>query len=99
MQENFHTNLSSETVAEMLNFSYSKFRKVFKQFTGFAPNQYIMELKILKAKELLTQTKLPVKEIAYVVGFDNTDYFCTFFKNKTNYSPKEYRCFTQGERK
>jgi AraC-like DNA-binding protein len=95
MQENFQTELSAETVAEMLNMSYSKFRKVFKQFTGFAPNQYIMELKIKESKELLTKTQLPVKEIAYAVGFENTDYFCTFFKNKTNYSPGEYRGFTQ----
>ena len=64
---------------------------------SFAPNQYIMELKIKKSKELLTKSQQPVKEIAYAVGFDNLDYFCTFFKNKTNYSPREYRCFTQGE--
>ena len=97
MQENFHTNLSSETVAEMLNFSYVNFRKIFKEFTGFAPNQYILELKIKKSKELLTKTQQPIKEIAYAVGFSNLDYFYTFFKNKTNYSPKEYRIFTQGD--
>ena len=95
MQENFQTNLSAKTVAKMLNMSYSKFRKIFKQFTGFAPNQYIMELKIKESKALLTQTQLSVKEIAYAVGFDNMDYFCNFFKTKTNYSPGEYRCLIQ----
>lgn len=95
MQENIQSNILGEEVAEEIGVSYSKFRKVFKQYTGFSPAQYLEELRINKAKELLTNTTLLCKEIAYESGFNSPSYFNIAFKNKTEMSPKQYREMTQ----
>ncbi|MEG0789574.1 MAG: AraC family transcriptional regulator [Alistipes sp.] len=88
--------ISPKQIAEELNMSYSNFRKIFKEYTGFAPAQYIQEMKLSKAKELLTHTTVPVKEIAYLMGFENQEYFFTAFKKKNRVTPAEYRRMTQG---
>lgn len=95
--DNFHTDISPELVAHSVNMGYSWFRRVFKQYTGFAPAQYILELRIQRSKELLTNTGDTIKEISFESGFDNPDYFCTVFKKKTNMTPVQYREFTQGK--
>lgn len=93
--ENFR-DIKPKDIANELHMSYSSFRKIFKEYTGFAPLQYIQELKIQKSKELLTNTAIPVKEIAYLMGFENQEYFFTAFKKKTSITPVEHRKFTQG---
>lgn len=97
MLENLNTNICPEQIADDLNMSYSWFRKLFKQYTGFSPMQYMFEMKIQKSKELLTDTDLSNIEIAYQLGFDNPNYFCTIFKKKTNVTPMKYRAMTQGK--
>jgi len=94
--ESIHTNISPEEISRKLNMSYSWFRKIFKQYTGFSPQQYIMEMKIQKSKELLTNTDLSNMEIAFRLGFDNPNYFCTIFKKRTKTTPMRYRAVTQG---
>lgn len=96
MQENVGQNIPCEKIAEMVNMGYSRFRRIFKDYTGFAPAQYMQELKINKSKELLTNTIISCKEIAYEVGFDSPSYFNIVFKKRTLMTPLEYRLFTQG---
>lgn len=98
MLEHIATELKPEVIADKLNMSYSRFRKIFKEYTGFAPSQYMQELKIQKIKELLTNTNLTVKEIAFRAGYDNQEYFFTSFKKKTGITPGEYRKITQMNR-
>ncbi|WP_165020256.1 MULTISPECIES: AraC family transcriptional regulator [unclassified Dysgonomonas] len=97
MFENFHTDITPESVANQVFMSYSWFRRIFKQYTGLSPHQYIQELRVQKSKELLTNTMLTSQEIAFEVGFENPDYFCTAFKKMTGASPIKYREFTQGK--
>ncbi len=96
MRENTDQNISPETIAKTLNLSYSWFRRVFKQYTGFSPAQYQMEIKLQKSKELLTSTNMPIKEIAYELNFESLSYFITFFKSKMGFSPLEYRKKVHG---
>lgn len=70
---------------------------MFKEYTGFAPSQYIQEVKISMAKEMLTNTCKPIKEIAFELGYENKDYFFTIFKKVTGMTPINYRRYTQGE--
>ena len=98
MQENIEQNLPGKVVAQQIGMGYSWFRRVFKEYTGFSPNQYMQELKISKSKELLTNTDLNSQQIAYSVGFETPSYFNIVFKKKTGMTPSKYREFTQGDR-
>lgn len=98
MQETIEQNLPGEEIARQVGMSYSWFRRIFKEYTGFAPNQYMQELKITKSKELLTNTSLNCQQIAYAVGFETPSYFNIVFKKKTGMTPCNYREFTQGSR-
>ncbi|HKO82114.1 MAG TPA: AraC family transcriptional regulator, partial [Chitinophagaceae bacterium] len=96
MMEHTDSDIDLTSIAASLNLSYSWFRRVFKQYTGFSPAQYQMEIKMQKAKELLASTTMPIKEIAFTLNFDTVSYFVTFFKSKTGMSPVEYRNKTKG---
>jgi AraC-like DNA-binding protein len=93
--DKLYTAITPEEIALQVNMSYSWFRRLFKQHTGFSPSQYIIELRIQKGKELLTNTDMTSQEIAYEIGFDNPNYFCTLFKKKTGKNPFKYREYTQ----
>ncbi len=54
-------------------------------------NDYIAEFKIKKAKQLLQDPTKNITEIAYELGFNNPGYFTTFFKQKTNQTPSDWR--------
>lgn len=98
MQENIEKNLPGSVVARRVGMSYSWFRRIFKEYTGFAPNQYMQELKISKSKELLTNSDLSCQQIAYATGFETPSYFNIVFKRKTGLPPGKYREFTRGNR-
>lgn len=95
-----HENISTitpEELARLACMSYSKFRKMFKEYTGFAPAHYIQEVRMNMAKEMLTNTFKSIKEIAFELGFDNKDYFFTVFKKVAGITPINYRKLTRGE--
>lgn len=96
MADHFDTDISPKEIASGVNMSYSWFRHIFKEYTGMAPIRYMQELRINKSKELLTNTLMTIKEIAFEVGFNKVEYFYTIFKSRTGYTPDKYREFTQG---
>lgn len=94
---NISQHYSPEQAAEELQVGYSWFRKEFKKYTGLSPFQYYIQLKIEKARELLNDPAVSVKEIAYDLRFDSSFYFSRIFKEKTGFTPTEYRKRAQGE--
>lgn len=90
-RENINQNISLEKIAEELQVGYSWFRKYFKKYTGMAPGQYIIQLRIERSKELLAYSNKPIKQISYELHFDSTFYFSRLFKKKTGVTPAEYR--------
>jgi transcriptional regulator GlxA family with amidase domain len=91
LRENLEGPLDMNQLMRELPMSYSKFRKMFKQATGESPNQYHLNLRLDKARELLNTTHLNVTEVAYNLGFDSVFYFSKLFKKKNGVSPKSYR--------
>ncbi len=91
MVENINKDIDIKGIATNLGISYSLFRKAFKEYTGYAPAQYIQELKLRKAKELLAETNYTVKEISYELNFSSYEYFLSFFKKRVGHTPMEYR--------
>ena len=90
-----HIGYSPEELAAKLNINYTSFRKKFRDITGFSPAHYYKTLKIKKAKQLLVETSDPVKEISYLLNYRTVENFVTLFKNKTGYTPSEYRKFSR----
>jgi len=99
IREKLNTAISPEEIAASLNMSYTWFRRMFKNYTGLAPAQYITQLKIQKAKELLSATNKTIKEIAFELGFESVDYFSTQFKKQTSQTPTQFRAMGQGNLK
>ena len=91
MIENIHKDIDIKGIAANLGISNSLFRKTFKEYTGYAPAQYFLELKLRKAKELLAETNHSVKEISYKLNFSSYEYFLSFFKKRVGSTPMEYR--------
>ena len=84
-------DVSMDIVADELNMGYSKFRKLFKEYTGMAPGQYQIQLKLKRAINLLHDKNKPIKEIAMESGFSSPYYFSRIFKKKLGCSPLSFR--------
>lgn len=95
MHENVFKDIDVEALAMKLNISYSWFRKVFKDYTGYAPAKYFQELKLRKAKQLLIETSQSVKEISYMLNYTSTEHFFSLFKKRTGFTPIEFRNFSR----
>ncbi|MBQ7935741.1 MAG: helix-turn-helix transcriptional regulator [Clostridia bacterium] len=82
--------LSNALLAKQAGISEVYFRKLFLQQYGTTPKQYILELRLRKAKQLLTDTAHSVTAVAEECGFSSVYHFCRIFKEKTGSTPKEY---------
>ena len=91
IRESLESPLTIQQVATELGVSYSNFRKLFKEHTGLSPATYQQELRLLRAKELLSTTELSIKEIAYRLNFESPDYFSSKFKSKMGFKPSDLR--------
>lgn len=91
----FHANISNPfsalQAASELSIGYSSFRKLFKARIGVSPGQFFINLKITRAKQLLADRSIPIKEIAFKLNFNSYFYFSKLFKDKTGISPNKYR--------
>ena len=83
--------LSLNDVAALVNLSASHFSVVFSQEACQTFKEYLTEVRITKAKELLRMTTLRSADIAYRVGYNDPHYFSSVFKKKTGLSPMEFR--------
>lgn len=91
MWENVNQNIDLKEFCRAQSVSYSYMRKAFKLYTGISPHQYFLDLKIMRAQELLVSTEKPIKEITYKLGFESIQYFSRLFKLKTGISPSSQR--------
>lgn len=84
-------HFSVTALAAQAEMSEVHFRRCFKQIYHVSPQQYLIELRLRRAKELLQYDTTPITEISQVCGFADPCYFSRIFKQKTGYSPSEYR--------
>lgn len=91
IRQELEKELDLKAMAINHNVSYSYFRKMFKKYTGVSPGQYHLQLRIIRAKELLVSTDKSVKEISYELGFQSIFYFSNMFKKKVGITPSNFR--------
>ena len=82
--------ISISSLAAMCSVSETYFRKQFKNLYSVPPNQYIINLRLENASQLLQSELYTVAEAAEKSGFNDTKYFSRIFKQHFNMSPKEY---------
>lgn len=95
IREALEQDLTIQDVAQEFGMGYSSFRKLFKEYTGIAPAQYQHDLRLQRAKELLSTTDDSIKEIAYRLNFESPDYFSSKFKAKTGMKPSDFRAMNR----
>lgn len=88
-----HDELTLLRLSEMVYFNPSYLSRLFKQETGVNLSDYIWSISIKKAKELLHDPELKIRDAAKGVGYDSSANFSRFFKRFTGQTPQEYRDF------
>lgn len=86
-----HHDISLDTVSSMANMNTSYFSVQFKRVFGVNFVDYLTQLRIQAAKELLADPTRPASEVAGMVGYESANYFSRAFKKKTGMTPSQYR--------
>ncbi len=90
IESNYRT-ASLAQLAQMMNESLYQLSRFIKKNTGHTFKELLLQKRLNQAAFLLSTTKLPVSDIIYHVGYDNTSYFHRVFREKYGMTPKEYR--------
>lgn len=96
IRQNYANGLNINQIADHFKIDRRKLALLFKQHTGMTPSSYLMECRILKAKELLHSCDCPIKLVAECAGYTDSLFFSRAFKKSTGLSPTEYRNSTQN---
>lgn len=95
MQNYIDRNYSQEITLDALSerFSISKFHmsREFKKYVGKSPNDYLINVRIEKSKELLVDSRRTIVDIAQLVGIPNTNHFLYLFKTREGITPSAFR--------
>lgn len=90
LEKHYTEDISLENVAAQVNISPQYFSKLIKKTTGFNFIDWLSMLRVKKAKELLTNSNLTVKEVCFMVGYKDPNYFSRIFKKRIGITPSEY---------
>jgi len=91
VEKSFMKSITLTDMAKVCNLSVSHFSVLFHEFFRQTPLDYLNSYRIERACLLLTNTDLPVTEVAYRCGFNDSAYFVKVFKKYKNSTPKKYR--------
>jgi two-component system response regulator YesN len=91
IEEHYAEQLSLQQVASHVHLNAAYFSHLFKKETGRSFVNFLIDVRMDKAKQLLCNTDLNVTEVSGMIGYDLPNYFAKLFKQSTGLSPKEYR--------
>ncbi|MDO4464930.1 MAG: response regulator [Bacillota bacterium] len=91
IRSNYNRDISLDDVSRAVNISPYYFSKIFKENTGENFIEYLTNIRIDKAKELLGTTEYSMKEICSMVGYSDPNYFSRSFKKNVGVTPTEYK--------
>ena len=91
IDSNFHRDITLEDVAKEVNLSTYYFSKLFKSEIGENFIDYLTHVRLDRAKELLENKNLSIKEICFTIGYADPNYFSRNFKKIVGVTPTEYR--------
>jgi AraC-like DNA-binding protein len=91
INNNFERDISLGDIAKYVFLSPSYFTRAFKEEVGMSPINYLLKVRVERAKELLVETSMKISEIALSVGFSNQQRFNEIFKKYAGTSPLQYK--------
>ena len=91
IQHNYQKDLTQDFIASLFYLNRSYLSTLFRQKTGMKFIDYLNEVRIEKAMEMLSGTNRRMYQISKAVGYDNPKYFFRIFKKKTGMTPDQYR--------
>ena len=97
INESYHKNIKVADIAKIFGMEEYEFCRYFKTYTCKTPKEYIKELRLKKAKELLQYQS--VTETCYDVGYENISYFIKEFKKAFHITPKQYQKKVKNNKK
>ena len=98
LNENYAQPLTLDSIAEQFFISKSTLIYNFKKHTGCSPIDFLLNVRVTKAKQLLARTKMRIWEVAAACGFSSANYFGLIFKQKEQLSPAAYRKLQSSKR-
>lgn len=91
IEDNIAQPLNLSALAAVAQFSEFHFSRMFKRSTGLTPHRYVLERRIVRAKELLVTSNLPLHEISALLDFGDQSHMTTVFKRLTGVTPGQFR--------
>ena len=92
VKDNFYKpEISTECVSDIVGLTPGYFGKLFSEYMGKSLNEYIVELRMIKAGELLKNSEVSVNDVAIDVGYTNQSYFTATFKKHFGVTPNQYK--------
>lgn len=91
IEEYFTESILVEEIAAFIGLSTDYFSRMFKQYTGLTPVEYIRYIRLAKAAELLQQPDISIADVAMKVGFEDQGYFSRQFKQVMGVSPSAFQ--------
>lgn len=91
MHHNYDRSIQVKDIAEAVNLHHGYLHRLFRSQTGQSLTEYLTELRLAKAKMLLSQTDVPIQDICDYIGVGSREYFHALFKKHMNLTPVQYR--------
>ena len=91
LEENYRQKITLDELGTLFSMNPCYLQKQFKRYFGQSPTEYLIYLRITRAKELMRTTHMSIGEISEQVGIENINYFTRLFKAQEGLTPLEYR--------
>lgn len=91
IEDNLEKAISLRDIADAVNMSPYHFCRLFKKECGYSPYEYLLMVRMNRAKHLLKTTDIPIKNVARQVGYLNASTFSSVFAMKVGVPPKTFR--------
>ena len=91
---NYNKHIQTGDIARALNIDRTYFYRIFKADTGLSPEEYLINFRIQKAKQFLSETQFPVSTVAQYIGYSYASFYSIFCK-KVHTTPSQYRLYAQ----
>jgi AraC family L-rhamnose operon transcriptional activator RhaR/AraC family L-rhamnose operon regulatory protein RhaS len=91
LENNFTDKIYLDKLAEMAFMSTRNFQRIFQKAVGSSPSNYIMQIRLQKARKMLRNTESPITDIAIDSGFGDSNYFIKCFKKEIGITPVKFR--------